>query len=110
MYICICMYVYVCMYLYVCICMHVYICMYMCLCIHVCVCMHNILGGILRGGKCPTQNGRKIVRGELSRGEIALHPSIMVWLCQVESSSGTSLFSGAEINLQLPLPLPQESK
>src|SRR6218665_1761610 len=99
MYACICMYVYVCMYMYACICMYVcvcmyvyvcvyiyvcmYVCMYMCVCIHVCVCMHNILGGIVRGGKCPTQNGRLNCSRELSEGElpggtvqrgIVLHP------------------------------------
>src|SRR6218665_3724058 len=28
------------------------------MCVYAYMCMHNILGGIVRGGKCPTQNGR----------------------------------------------------
>jgi len=95
-YACICMRVYVCMCMYVCVCvyvcMYMYVCMYVCMyvyvcvCIHVCVCMHNILGGIVRGGKCPTQSGRGNCPGELSGGGelsrgIVLHPSTVVTLC-----------------------------
>src|SRR6218665_90397 len=76
--------VFVCMYMYACICMHVcmYLFMCVCMCVYVCVCMYVyvrmyaymyvcvciIYWGVARGGKCPTQNGRGIVRGEFSRG------------------------------------------
>src|SRR6218665_3321711 len=67
MYVCICMYVYVCV--YVCVYMYacMYVCMYMCVKAYMYVCMHNISGGNVRGGKCPTQNGRGIVRRVIVR-------------------------------------------
>ena len=53
-------------------CVCTYVCMYvcMCVCIHVYACIHNKSVGIVRG-ICPTQNGRGIVQGELSRGELS---------------------------------------
>ena len=69
MYVCICVYAYVCVY----VCVYMYACMYACMCvcimyvyvcisIHVYLCMDNTSGGKCPGGKCPTQNGRGIVR------------------------------------------------
>src|SRR6218665_967870 len=62
------------------------------MCVYAYMCMHNILGGIVRGGKCPTQNGRGnclggIVQGELSYKSIffsfrsSLTLSIQIFLC-----------------------------
>src|SRR6218665_1576590 len=59
MYMCVYVCVYVCVYMYAC--MYVYVCTYMYM--YVCI----IYGGIVQG-KCPPQNGRGIVRGELSGG------------------------------------------
>src|SRR6218665_1714753 len=74
MYACICMYVYVCMYMYACICVCVYVCVYVCMYVYVCVYAYMRMyvcityWGNCPGGKCPTQNGRGIVRGVIVRG------------------------------------------